>query len=336
MPLPKRLARFRVGATRFPMKPILLSFAALLWATGAPAQSSYPTHAITIVVPFGAGSGTDVMARTLADALSRKLGQPVVVENRPGGASIPAAEYVARAAPDGYTLFMGGNTTHSANPHLFKELRYDPLRDFTPISRLATAGAVLVVAPKSGLASFADLVTTAKADPGKLTYGASNSGSQIAAERVKRQYGIDLIRVPYKSTPQALTDVIAGNLSMTFVDVAAALSAVKSGQVRALAISSAQRTPLMPDVATLHELGVKGFDLTFWNGLFGPAKMPAEVTDILSRAAAEIMMTDQMSQRLSALGLDAAPLPAGQMEGYLRNELDKWGSYVREAGIEPN
>lgn len=302
----------------------------------AQAQSTYPTRAVTIVVPFGAGSGTDVMARTLADELSKKIGQSVVVENRPGGASIPAAEYVARATPDGYTLFMGGNTTHSANPHLFKELRYDPLKDFTPISRLATAGAVLVVSPKSDIKTLADLVKEAKANPGKLTYGASNSGSQIAAERIKREYGIDMIRVPYKSTPQAMTDVIGGNLTMTFVDVAAALSAVKNGQVRAIAISSATRTPLMPEVATMQELGVKGFDLTFWNGLFGPAKMPADIAARLSKDAAEIMTTEQMKQRLSALGLDAAPLPASEMDAYIKSELDKWGVYVRESGIEVN
>jgi len=302
----------------------------------AQAQSSYPTRAVTIVVPFGAGSGTDVMARTLADELSKKVGQPVVVENRPGGASIPAAEYVARATPDGYTLFMGGNTTHSANPHLFKELRYDPQKDFTPISRLATAGAVLVVSPKSDIKTLADLVKAAKADPGKLTYGASNSGSQIAAERIKREYGIDMIRVPYKSTPQAMTDVIGGTLTMTFVDVAAALSAVKNGQVRAIAISSATRTPLMPEVATMQELGVKGFDLTFWNGLFGPAKIPADIASRLSKDAAEIMTSEQMKRRLSALGLDAAPLPASEMDAYIKSELDKWGLYVRESGIEVN
>ena len=300
------------------------------------AQSAYPTRAVTIVVPFGAGSGTDVMARTLADELSKKIGQPVVIENRPGGASIPAAEYVARAAPDGYTLFMGGNTTHSANPHLFKELRYDPVKDFTPISRLATAGAVLIVSPKSDIKTLADVVKEAKANPGKLTYGASNSGSQIAAERIKREYGIDMIRVPYKSTPQAMTDVMGGNLDMTFVDVAAALSAVKNGQVRAIAISSATRTPLMPDVATMQELGVKSFDLTFWNGLFGPAKIPTDIAARLSKEAADIMMSDQMKQRLSALGLDAAPLPASEMDGYIKTELDKWGVYVRESGIEVN
>jgi tripartite-type tricarboxylate transporter receptor subunit TctC len=291
---------------------------------------------VTIVVPFGAGSGTDVMARTLADELSKKIGQAVVVENRPGGASIPAAEYVARSVPDGYTLFMGGNTTHSANPHLFKELRYDPVKDFTPISRLAMAGAVLVVSPKSDIKTLDDLVKAAKADPGKLTYGASNSGSQIAAERLKREYGIDMIRVPYKSTPQAMTDVIGGNLTMTFVDVAAALSAVKNGQVRAIAISSATRTPLMQEVATMQELGVKGFDLTFWNGLFGPAKMPADIATRLSKEAAQIMTSDQMKQRLSALGLDAAPLPASEMDAYIKSELDKWGVYVRESGIEVN
>jgi tripartite-type tricarboxylate transporter receptor subunit TctC len=318
------------------MTRILFTCIALLTAVSASAQTPYPTRAITLVVPFGAGSGTDVMARTLADELSKKLGQPVIIDNRPGGSSIPAAEYVARAAPDGYTLFMGGNTTHSANPHLFKELRYDPLKDFTPISRLATAGAVLVVSPKSDFKSVADVVKAAKADPGKLSYGVSNSGSQIAAERIKRVSGVDIIRVPYKTTPQALTDVISGHLNMTFVDVAAALSAVQGGQVRALAISSAARSKLMPDVQTMQELGYPGFDLTFWNGLFGPAKMPVDIAAVLSKAAAEIMATDQMTQRLSVLGLDATPLPAAQMDAYIRTELDKWGAYVRESGIEPN
>jgi tripartite-type tricarboxylate transporter receptor subunit TctC len=311
---------------------------ALIWLVAAPvsAQTGYPSRPVTLVVPFGAGSGTDVMARTLADELSKKLGQPVIIDNRPGGSSIPAAEYVARAAPDGYTLFMGGNTTHSANPHLFKELRYDPLKDFTPISRLATAGAVLVVSPKSEFNSVSDIVKLAAAEPGKLSYGVSNSGSQIAAERIKRVSGVDIIRVPYKTTPQALTDVISGHLSMTFVDVAAALSAVTGGQVRALAISSAARSKLMPDIPTMQEVGYPGFDLTFWNGLFGPARLPPDIAATLSKAAAEIMASDLMTQRLSALGLDSSPLPAQQMDAYIRAELDKWGVYVRESGIEPN
>jgi len=318
------------------MIAILLAALALLAAAPGVAQTAYPSRAITLVVPFGAGSGTDVMARALADELSKMLGQPVIVDNRPGGSSIPAAEFVTRAAPDGYTLFMGGNTTHSANPHLFKDLRYDPLKDFTPISRLATAGAVLVVSPKSDFHSIADIVRAAKAEPGKLTYGVSNSGSQIAAERIKRDGGVDITRVPYRTTPQALTDVIAGNLSMTFIDVAAALSAVKGGQVRALAISSAKRSQLMPEVPTMQELGFSSFCLTFWNGLFGPAKMPPEIAEQLSKAAAEIMASEQMTQRLSALGLDATPLPASQMDDYLRSEFDKWGGFIRESGIEPN
>ncbi len=307
--------------------------------TVAAAQASaqtYPTRPITLVVPFGAGSGTDVTARTFADELSKKLGQPVVVDNRPGGASIPAADYVARSAPDGYTLFMGGNSTHSANPHLFKQLRYDPIKDFTPISRLATAGAVLVVSPASDFKSVADIVKAAKEQPGKLTYGMSNSGSQIASERIKRVGGVDITRVPYKSTPQALTDVIGGNLSMTFVDVAAALSAVTGGKVRALAISSGVRSSLLPDVPTMQEVGYPGFDLTFWNGLFAPANLPKDIADKLSKATAEIMASDAMKKRVSASGLDASPLPADKMDAYIREELEKWGTYVREAGIEPN
>jgi tripartite-type tricarboxylate transporter receptor subunit TctC len=300
------------------------------------AEPGYPTRSVTIVVPRAAGRGTDIMARELAEGLARKLGRPFVVDNKPGANGIPASELVARAAGDGYTLMMGGNTTHSANPHLSKTLKYDPIRDFTPIARLVTAGAVLVVSPKSDIKSVADLVRAAKAAPDRLTYGAPNAGSQIAGERIKQIAGIEIARVPYRGTPQAMTDVIAGSITFTFVDVAAALANVTSGQVRALAVTSARRTPLLPDVPTVHEAGFPDFDVTYWNGLFGPAGLPADVVATLDRAVTEIMTETRMRDRLATIGLDPAHLPHGQMKELVKSELARWGDLIRRAGIEPN
>src|SRR6185436_19035751 len=197
------------------------------------------------------------------------------------------AEYTARQPNDGYTLMFGGNGTHSAGPHLSKNVKYDPIKDFTPISRLATAGAVLLVLPDSPYKSMADLIRDAKANPGKLTYGAPNSGSQIASETIKKVMGVDITRVPYRATPQAMTDVIAGTITMAFVDVAGALSNVTSGKARGLVITSAKRSALLPDIPTMQETGFKEFDLTYWTGLFGPAGLPKDVVTTLDRANSE-------------------------------------------------
>lgn len=317
------------------MLRLVVSALLLLSTPYAFAEPGYPARNVTIIVPLAAGSGTDIMARELADGLSRKLGRSFIVENRPGANGIPATEHVARVPADGYTLMMGGNTTHSANPHLSKTLKYDPVRDFTPISRLATAGAVLIVSAKSEIRSMSDLVREAKAAPDRLTYGAPNSGAQIAGERIKQMSGVQITRVPYRSTPQAMTDVIGGNISFTFVDVAAALTNVKGGQARALAITSAKRTPLLPDVPTLDETGFPGFDITYWTGLFAPAGTPADVVATLDRTVMEIMTETRMRERLAAIGLDPAHLPQAQMSEYVRAQLAKWGELIRQAGIEP-
>jgi len=311
--------------------------AALLFVTAQASKANdYPNRTVTLVVPLGAGSGTDIMARTLAEGLAEKLGQPFVVENRPGANGIPATDYVGRSSNDGYTLMMGGNTTHSANPHLFRDLKYDPLRDFTPIASIAGAGAVLIVSPKSKMKNIADLVREAKSNPRGMNYGSPNSGAQIATETLKKTFGIEITRVPYRATPQAMTDVIAGAITMTFVDVASALSAVNGGQVRALAITSGKRSPLLPDVPTMSEEGVRNFDLTYWSGLFGPANLPKEVVGKLDGAIKEIMTQEKMLERLTKLGLTPSFIPAANMPSYLRTELDRWGHFVKEAGIEVN
>ena len=315
----------------------LIAIASLaLSVSGALAQDAYPSRNVTIIVPLAAGSGTDIMARVLATGLAAKLGKPFTVENRPGANAITGAEYAARQPNDGYTLMFGGNGTHSANPHLSKSIKYDPIKDFTPIARLATAGAVLLVLPDGPYKSMADLIRDAKANPGKLSYGAPNVGSLIASETIKKVMGLDITRVPYRATPQAMTDVIAGVLTMAFVDVAGALSNVTGGKARALVITSAKRSALLPDVPTMQETGFKDFDLTYWTGLFGPANLPKDVVATLDRAASEIMGEKAMQDAVRALGLDPAHLPAAAMPAYVQAELDRWGVFVREAGIEPN
>ena len=309
---------------------------AVICAAAAWAQDGYPTRDVIIIVPLAAGSGTDIMARVLASGLTEKLGKPFTVENRPSANGIPATEYVARQPADGYTLMLGDSTTHSANPNLFTTLKYDPIKDFTPIARLATAGAVLVVAPGTPYRSIADIVSEAKADPGKLTYGSPNSGAQIAGETIKTTAGVDITRVPYRTTPEAMDDVTSGIITMTFVDVAAALANVTNHRLRAIAITSAQRSVLLPDVPTMQEQGFKGFNLTYWNGLFGPAPLPKEIVGILDRASGEIMGSPAMKETLSNLGLDASYLPAAEMPNYVATELDRWGVFVRDTGIEPN
>ena len=319
---------------------MLRSFAAIIGAVlcgaVAMAQDGYPTRNVIIIVPLAAGSGTDIMARVLASGLTDKLRKPFTVENRPGASGIPATEYVARQPADGYTLMLGGNTTHSANPHLFTTLKYDPVKDFTPIARLATAGAVLVVAPDAPFKSIADIVGQAKADPGKMTYGAPKSGAQIAGETIKNTAGVIITRVPYRATSEAMDDVMGGIVTMTFVDVAAALANVTSHRLRAIAITSAQRSTLLPDVPTMQEEGFQGFNLTYWNGLFGPALLPKEIVAVLDRASGEIMGQPAMKESLHNLGLDASYLPAAEMPNYVATEIDRWGGFVRDAGIEPN
>ena len=317
------------------MVRIATSAALVLLTAVVAAQTAYPTRTVTLVVVTAPGGGIDITTRELADGLTRKLGKSFVVENRPGANGVTAAEYVARAPADGYTLMMGGNSTHSANPFLFKSIKYDPIRDFIPISRLATAGAVLVVSPKSELRTMADLVREAKAAPDRYNYGAPNPGGQVIGERIKQIAGINILRVPYRGTPQALTDVIGGNLTMTVVDVAAALANVKSGQVRALAITSAKRSMLLSDVPTLQEAGFKDFDVTYWNGMFAPASTPPDVIATLNGAVGELMTETKMQDRLAAVGLDPAYLPHGEMEAYVRGELARWRELIRLAGIEP-
>ena len=249
-----------------------------LAATAASAQP-YPSKPITIVVPFAAGSGTDSITRIIGQYLQNALNQSVVIENKVGASGVLAATYVARAAPDGYTLLMATNSTHSANPHLFKSLSYDPVKDFAPVARAGSYVFMLVVNPAVPAKTLPELVAYAKANPGKLTYASGNTTGIVAGETLKSKAGIDVLHIPYKSTPPAINDVLGGRVSMMFIDLAPGLEHVRAGTMRPLAVTTKERSALLPDLPSLSEAGIPGYDVTSYAALFAPAGTPKEIVD---------------------------------------------------------
>jgi tripartite-type tricarboxylate transporter receptor subunit TctC len=244
-------------------------------AAMAQAQTSnYPTKTITLVLPFAAGSGTDSTTRIISQYLGQALGVPIVIDNKPGANGSIAATYVARAAPDGYTLFVTTNTSHSANPFLLKNMTYDPVKDFTPIARTGDLPFMLVVNPDMKAQNVAELVALARANPGKLTYASGSSSAIVSGATFAHNAGIEMLHVPYKSSPPALNDVIGGRIDMMFTDVPSGLPHVNGKTLRALAVTTAKRSPLVPELPTMQEAGVPDFDITSWQAYFGPAGLP--------------------------------------------------------------
>lgn len=313
-------------------------FASLLAAglvlAGTSQAQTYPDRPLTIVMPFAAGSGTDVITRIISGKLSDALGQSVVADNKPGANGIIAASQVLRAAPDGYTLFATGNTTHSANPSLLKNLPYDPLNDFTPIARTGNFAFVLVVAPSLPVKSVGELVTYAKSNPGKVSYASANSPGIVSGAIFAKRAGLELLHVPYKSSPQALVDVMAGRVSMSFIDFATASSHLKSGALRALAVTTAKRSGLLPEIPTMQEAGITPFNVTSWSGYFGPAKLPDPIVQRLNREIRKIVEMPEIKSQLAALGFDAFSGTPQELAEFVRAEILNWRDMVRDAGIE--
>ncbi|MDQ2149372.1 tripartite tricarboxylate transporter substrate binding protein [Alcaligenaceae bacterium C4P045] len=310
--------------------------AALALSFAAPfAHAAYPERPISLVVPFPAGSGTDAVGRIFAAELGNILGQQVVVENKPGANATIAASYVARAKPDGYTLFVTTNTSHSAAPFLMKNVPYDPVKDFTPIARGGNLPFVLVVNPKLPFKSVQELVAYAKKNPGKLTYGSGNSTGIVAGATLADRAGIDILHVPYKGTPQAVTDVIGGQVDMMFTDVASGSAFVNSGQLRALAVSTQARSKVVPDIVSMQEAGVTNFDINSWNGFFGPAGLPPEVVQKLNAAINKIVSDPVLKEKLAGLGFDAFSGTPEDFAKFVAEQRTLWGELIKNAGIEP-
>ncbi|HNT84072.1 MAG TPA: tripartite tricarboxylate transporter substrate binding protein [Ottowia sp.] len=311
----------------------LTAAATTLLAQPAAAQD-FPSKPITLVVPFGPGSGTDQMARLYAKALGDEAKVSVVVDNKGGASGFIAAQHVAKAAPDGYTLMMTTNTTHAANEHLFKKLPYDPVKDFAPIGLLSTGQMLLLVRPDSPYKSLADLLAAAKKAPGKIDFGSGSSSSQVAGYLLQQMAHVDMLNVPYKSNPQAITDLIGGRFAFMFADAPTALPQVQGGKLRALAASSGKRLASLPDVPTVAEAGVKGYDMSYWFAAYAPAGTPPAVIAKLNQLFAKASATEEVKASLARTsGVLALGTPEGLAQ-FQAAESKKWGEVIRAAGIE--
>lgn len=306
-------------------------------AAGLPAlaQQPYPNAPITLVVPFAAGSGTDSVARTVSQKLSERLKQPVLVDNKPGASAQVAAQIVAKAKPDGYTLFMTTNTSHSANPSLFSNLKYDPIKDFTPITRVGELPFALAVHPALPVKTLAELIDYARANPGKLSYATPNSTSLVATESIKHIAKIDILGVPYKSSPQAMTDLVGGQVQLYVADLGSGMSMLKSDRVRTLGVTTAQPSALLPGVPPIGQT-VKGFDLTSWNGIFGPAGLPPVVVSRINTALQAVLAEKDTQDKLAQIGFQVWPSKTPQeFSTYVGEQLVHWRTLVQQAGIQP-
>lgn len=311
----------------------LLAATTLCLAHPARAQDVFPNRNITIVVPFGPGSGTDVGARLLGQKLGEALGQPVTIDNKPGANGAIAAEFVSKAKADGYTLVMGTNSTHGANPALMRELRYDPIKGFEPVNRVAIFTSVIVTHPNVPVKNMRELIAYGKTR--ELTIATGNASGVVMSEHLARQVGWKLLRIPFKSNPQAMTEVVGGRVDMMFTDIAAAQGLLKTGQLRPLAMTTMQRSPLMPDLPTVAESGVPDYDMSGWIALYAPAGTPKAVVARLNAEVTKVLQLPEVRQRFLDLGADPSPLPVADFTTWAHQEVVKWTRLVKEAGIQP-
>jgi len=312
------------------------AFAALIAAPLAGAQATYPTKPIRIVVPFPAGGTTDILARAAAQRLSETLGQPAVVDNRPGAGGNIGAELVAKAPPDGHTLLMGTVGTHAINASLYSKMPYDHVRDFAPIILVAGVPNVLVVHPSVPAGSVKELIAYAKANPGKLNFASSGSGTSIhlAGELFKTMAGVQMAHVPYKGSAPAVTDLLGGQVQLMFDNLPSALPHIKAGKLKALAVTSATRAAALPDVPTVAESGLAGFDATSWFGLLAPAGTPQPIIARLNSEVAKWLATAEAKEKMAGLGANTAGHSTDEFVRHIAAETTKWAKVVKESGAK--
>jgi len=300
------------------------------------AYAKYPDdRPITFVVPFGAGSATDQLARALGQGVSEQSGQTVVIENKAGASAMIGATDVARAGPDGYRVLITTNTSQAANPHLYKHLNYDPVADFQPVTLLGTGGQIMVVNPKSPAKNVEDFIKLAKGNPGKLTFGSGSSSSRVAGELCQQMAGVELLHVPYKSNPLVITDLLGGQIDMMMADMATGLPQATSCKLRALGVTTPQRSPLAPDVPTIAEAGVPGYQMGYWFGAYVPAGTPRDVVSTLHDLLVNATARPAAVQFYTQTGTQPVTSTPEELAEFQKQETEKWGEIIKKAGIDP-
>lgn len=300
----------------------------------AQGAASYPIKPIKIVVPFPPGGATDIMARAIGFELQKALGQSVIIENKPGAGGNSGADLVAKSPADGYTLVMGTVGTHAINMSLYAKMPYDAVKDFEPVVLVAGVPNLLVVHPSVNAKTVSELTALAKAQPGKLNVASSGNGTSIhlSAELYKQMAGVDILHVPYKGSSPAVADLLGGQVQMMFDNMPVSLPHVKAGKLRALAVTSMKRSPALPDVPTMDEEGLKGFDATSWFGLLAPAGTPKDIVAKLNAASVKALASPEMRERLAAQGADPVGNSPEQFAAFIKSEIDKWAKIVKASG----
>ncbi len=311
------------------------AFGLALALPGLAAAQSFPAKPFTFVVPFAAGSATDQLARALGQSITEQTKQPVVVDNKAGASGMLAAQQAARAAADGYTVLITTNTTHAANEHLYKKLPYDPVKDFVPVTGLGKGGQVLVVKTESPYKSVADLLDAARKAPGKLSFGSGSSSSRVAGEMLKQLAGVDILHVPYKSNPLAITDLLGGQIDLMITDTSTGVPQVKAGKLRALGFSTQTRSPQLPDVPTIDQAGVKGYDMGYWFAAYVPAGTPVPVVARLNELLVAAVKGAPAKAFFEAGGVAPWTSTSDELARFQAAETAKWGKVIKAAGIEP-
>ena len=319
------------------IRPLALAAAALAATLPlAAAAQAFPAKPITFVVPFAAGSATDQIARAIGQAVSLEAKQSVVVDNKAGASGFIASQQVAKAAPDGYTVLITTNTTHAANEHLFKKIPYDPVKDFAPITGLGKGGQIMVVNLNLPAKTVGEFLALAKKDPGKLSFGSGSSSSRMAGELLQQMAGVKLLHVPYKSNPLAVTDLLGGQIAMMITDTATGLPQVKAGKLRALGMSSSKRSPLAPDVPTIAEAGVPGYEMGYWFAAYAPAGTPPAVVARLNELLVKAARSDAARTSFyEPTGTELFTTTPDELAKFQASESQKWSRIIKGAGIEP-
>lgn len=317
---------------------VTVALIALAFQASAHAQATYPHKVIRLVVPFPPASGTDIVGRLLTQEMSKDWSQPFIVDNRPGGSTIVGTEIVARSAPDGYTLIMASNN-HAMNPSLFaRRLPFDPLKDFTPVAEVAVLPFILVVNPDLPVENLSELLALARSKPGTLSFASTGYGTppHVAGEMLKREANVDITHVPYKGSAAALSDLVSGQVSMMFVNVPSAISLVHAGKLRALAVGTSKRIAMMPELPTLSELGMPGFDVSLWMGLLAPAGTPPDVVDKLAHETSRVLADPAMREKLAVQGAVPAYRSPAEFSAFIADEVVRFGHVVNDIKLRVN